>query len=97
MLGYLALICCVPLDYAQEEVSLFVQGRSTRIRVLRRHLRMGHVSFNPASDEQSLRLWTRHDMVYPTELKISNYENGYADILARIDLGQFPSFSREVI
>jgi hypothetical protein len=35
-----------------------------------------------------------HDLVYPQELKISNYENGYADILARVDLGKSPEACR---
>ena len=42
---------------------------------------------DPSPEETSLNSMT-DDTVYPKELGISNLENGYADILARIDFGQ---------
>lgn len=33
--------------------------------------------------------WDMHDMTYFRELKISNKENGYRDVLAKIDLSSF--------
>lgn len=33
--------------------------------------------------------WDMHDMTYFKELKISNKENGYHDIIAKIDLSSF--------
>lgn len=33
--------------------------------------------------------WDMHDMTYFKELKISNKENGYKDLIARIDLNSF--------
>ena len=33
--------------------------------------------------------WDMHDQTYTKELKISNKENGYRDIIARIDLTSF--------
>src|ERR1700760_3234570 len=33
--------------------------------------------------------WDMHDMTYIRELKISNKDNGYRDIIARVDLKSF--------
>lgn len=63
------------------------QGR--RLRILQRHIVRNSVHYSCLHDVHAhtpYSGWDMHDTVYPKELLISNRQNGYRDLLARIDL-----------